>query len=249
MSFRIDCPCGLGHEVTAAQAGAELGCRCGRTLCVPSLSQLNRGATAPASIRGGGSGGDPSGAAATTMTTTTATATDNPYERSEAISHAPVGQVKGSAIVGRDMSALRLTMFAVFLPILILLVSSVWLLPGNNPADAPYAIALSAVALVAAPCALGYLAARRVGFMRRILNAGPRVDGEITHVWYSLPWPLSKTPKGYLEYRFDYHGETHDCSTTVFKSAATSGFLIGDQVTIAVNPDAPQQAFIVEMYL
>ena len=44
MSYRVPCACGGAVEVKAADAGADLPCRCGRTVRVPLLSQLRRSA-------------------------------------------------------------------------------------------------------------------------------------------------------------------------------------------------------------
>lgn len=252
MTFQIDCPCGLGHEVTAAQAGMEVNCRCGRELIMPSLGQLNRGITSPVSIRGG----DDSSPAASPATDSVDTddsealpAADDSRQGKMTISHESVREISGYEIVGRDLSALRLTMFAVFLPILVALVAFVPLAAGLSGGEIGYAVVVSAVAAVAIPCMLGSMAARRIGHMRQILNEGPRVDGEIVEVWYSLPWPLTKTPRGALQYHFIYNGRSHLSSTTVFQSAATRGFSVGDEVTVAVDPDSPENSFIVELYL
>jgi hypothetical protein len=43
-SFNVHCSCGEPIEVTAAHAGSEVACRCGRTVPVPSLSELRRSA-------------------------------------------------------------------------------------------------------------------------------------------------------------------------------------------------------------
>src|SRR5438105_7202675 len=42
MEFRVSCECGKSHTVTAAAAGAKLACQCGRSVAVPSLSELRR---------------------------------------------------------------------------------------------------------------------------------------------------------------------------------------------------------------
>lgn len=42
MAFHIDCECGARISVSAAMAGSKTDCRCGRTVAVPSLSQLRR---------------------------------------------------------------------------------------------------------------------------------------------------------------------------------------------------------------
>src|SRR5437762_2353280 len=43
MEFHISCDCGKPHTVTAGDAGAKIPCVCGRTVIVPSLSELRRG--------------------------------------------------------------------------------------------------------------------------------------------------------------------------------------------------------------
>jgi hypothetical protein len=43
MEFRVSCDCGKPHTVTAGDAGAKVACPCGRTVSVPSLSELRRG--------------------------------------------------------------------------------------------------------------------------------------------------------------------------------------------------------------
>jgi len=40
MNYEVRCECGKAHAVTAADAGASLGCACGRTVEVPPLHQL-----------------------------------------------------------------------------------------------------------------------------------------------------------------------------------------------------------------
>jgi hypothetical protein len=42
--YSISCECGKSHPVSATQAGFTLGCSCGRTLDIPTLSSLRRSA-------------------------------------------------------------------------------------------------------------------------------------------------------------------------------------------------------------
>lgn len=157
------------------------------------------------------------------------------------------------SIVWRDLSALRMAMFAIFLPILILLLLPILFLPMTLPGSTGggnviYTSIVAGVALIAVPSLFGYFANKRVKNILHVLSEGEHVPGRISHVWYSSPWPLTKTPRGTLEYVYLLDGKSYAASTQVFQTAATSGFKLGDEVTVAVKPERPEDAYVVDLY-
>jgi hypothetical protein len=87
----------------------------------------------------------------------------------------------------------------------------------------------------------GWLAARRISSIKRVIADGPEVKGKIIGIGFVKD-------RGRVEYEYAYHGETHQAGNAIWKTRETSQLQIGHEITLIIDPEKPSRAFIASLY-
>ena len=88
---------------------------------------------------------------------------------------------------------------------------------------------------------LGWLVARRVSSIRRVITSGPEVNGHILSVGFVKD-------RGRVEYEYEFQGKTYVAGNAIMKNKQTEQIQTGDEVNLIVDPEKPSRAFLAFLY-
>ena len=97
------------------------------------------------------------------------------------------------------------------------------------------------VAAVVGTFVFGWLAARRIQDIKRIINTGPEVQGRIQTIGFFKD-------RGRVEYTYEYDNQLHHAGNAIWKNRETMQLQAGDEVMLIVDPDKPSRAFVASLY-
>lgn len=90
------------------------------------------------------------------------------------------------------------------------------------------------------------LAALVIGLWRIRLIASVIVDGIATPAKINSVYFFRD--RGRVEYVYTYAGRRYECSNALHRTRQTASLAVGDAITVMVDRDTPQRAFIFELY-
>jgi hypothetical protein len=86
----------------------------------------------------------------------------------------------------------------------------------------------------------GWLASKRIGDIKRIVNTGPEVMGRIQSIGFIKD-------RGRVEYDYEYDGKSYHAGNAIWKNRETKKLQDGDEIALIVDPDNPSRAFIASL--
>jgi hypothetical protein len=147
---------------------------------------------------------------------------------------------------GKVPSAIRIMMsdYAAFLGIAIMVVP--WAFPIMTIAgvledqDSSDLISFLVIAFVAT--VLGaVLLYWRVGTVRRVFERGVMAEGTIVGIWFTKD-------RGRVSYRYNFQGKEYTSGKGIMKNSKTASLDKGMTVSLIVDPENPQRAYISDLY-
>lgn len=106
-----------------------------------------------------------------------------------------------------------------------------------SPRGARIALAISGVlTLIAVPLSL-----RRGRRIQHILSDGAQVPGTLTLVRLD-------GDRGRVEYTYEHGGRTYEAGNAIWRNPATERLSAGDAVSVYLDPEAPAEAYVGELY-
>ena len=88
----------------------------------------------------------------------------------------------------------------------------------------------------------GWLAARRIAGIRRVVEYGPACDGTVTGIWFTKD-------RGRVEYEYQFEGQTYQAGNAIMKNRQTEAIRQGDRVELIIDPSRPSRAFLASLYV
>ena len=150
-------------------------------------------------------------------------------------------------VVKNDYASFFLACWIVIVPVLLGFVCLFGFIPrnrhgrGGQEIDArQLAPVLGAVALVNTGL-FGWLIARRVGTIKRVIATGTDVTGTVTFVMF-------QKDRGRVEYEYALNGQAYRSGNAVMKTDLTARLQPGDEVALIVDPQKPTRAFLATLY-
>lgn len=113
--------------------------------------------------------------------------------------------------------------------------------PGSIPVTPETAVVGAVVSLVLTVVLL-FMLYRRVARIKRIIQTGERVEGGITDVRFIKD-------RGRVTFRYVRNGQVIEGGAPVMKNATTLQLIPGTVVELALDPEDPFKAFVVELYV
>ena len=113
--------------------------------------------------------------------------------------------------------------------------------PGSIPVTPETAVFGAVVSLVLTVVLLFFLF-RRIARIRRIIQTGQRVEGGITSVTFFKD-------RGRVNFRYPVNGEVIEGGAPIMKNATTLQLIPGTVVELALDPEDPSRAIVVELYV
>ncbi|MBN1372742.1 MAG: hypothetical protein JW987_12450 [Anaerolineaceae bacterium] len=128
----------------------------------------------------------------------------------------------------------------IFFGYMLPLAMSIIILPAAMIPGPPTAFSLGLLVAILAIGALVLVA--RVGFVRSVYRKSEIVKGKIDD--------LEFIGRGWVRITYSYTlaGQRYSTSNRVVKNEITTSFFPRKEVLVAVNPQKPRQAFVVELY-
>lgn len=111
---------------------------------------------------------------------------------------------------------------------------------GGIEVDSTMMIILIVIAVVVT-ILFGWLASKRIGDIKRIVNAGPEVKGRIQSIGFIKD-------RGRVEYDYEYDGQSYHAGSAIWKNRETTKLQNGDEIVLIIDPDNPSRAFIASLY-
>lgn len=96
--------------------------------------------------------------------------------------------------------------------------------------------------VAAATPVAGWLVARRITGIRRVVEHGPACAGTVTGIWFMKD-------RGRVEYEYQFEGQTYQAGNAIMKSRQTEAIRTGDAVELIVDPSRPSRAFLSSLYV
>lgn len=87
----------------------------------------------------------------------------------------------------------------------------------------------------------GWLASKRIGDIKRIINRGPEVKGRIQSIGFIKD-------RGRVEYDYEYDGQSYHAGNAIWKNRETTKLQDGEEILVIVDPKRPSRAFIASLY-
>ena len=113
--------------------------------------------------------------------------------------------------------------------------------PGSIPVT-PETAVVGAVASLVLTVVLLFLLYRRIARIRRIIQTGERVEGGITDIRFIKD-------RGRVTFRYVLNGQVVEGGAPVMKNATTLQLIPGTVVELALDPEDPSRAIVVELYV
>lgn len=113
--------------------------------------------------------------------------------------------------------------------------------PGSIPVT-PQTALLGAVVSLVLTAVLFFFLFRRIARIRRIIQTGERVEGGITDIRFIKD-------RGRVSFRYLLNGEVVEGGAPVMKNATTLQLIPGTVVELALDPEDPSKAIVVELYV
>lgn len=113
--------------------------------------------------------------------------------------------------------------------------------PGSIPVT-PETALVGGVVSLALTAVLFYFLFRRIARIRRIIQTGNRVEGGITDVTFIKD-------RGRVNFRYVLNGQVLEGGAPVMKNATTLQLIPGTVVELALDPEDPSTAIVVELYV
>ena len=111
---------------------------------------------------------------------------------------------------------------------------------GGQDVDPQFAVGMCVVAAILTVL-LFVLLAKRIAKIKRILNTGPRVTATITDINFFKD-------RGRVEFQYTHDSHEHNTGAAIMKNKQTETFAVGSQIEVALDPEHPSKAMIVELY-
>jgi hypothetical protein len=111
---------------------------------------------------------------------------------------------------------------------------------GGRAVDPQFAAAACVFAVIITVLLL-FLLARRISRIKRILAAGPRTKASVLDVGFFKD-------RGRIEFEYTHNGRQYTTGTAIMKNKQTTAISPGDEIEVAVDPDNPRKAFVVQLY-
>jgi hypothetical protein len=111
---------------------------------------------------------------------------------------------------------------------------------GAIEVDSTMMIIMIVIALVTT-ILFGWLASKRIGDIKRIINTGPKIQGRILSIGFIKD-------RGRVEYDYEYDGQSNHAGNAIWKNRETTKLQNGDELTLIIDPDKPSRAFIASLY-
>ena len=113
--------------------------------------------------------------------------------------------------------------------------------PGSIPVT-PETAVVGAIASLVLTLVLLFLLYRRIARIRRIIQTGERVEGGITDIRFIKD-------RGRVTFRYLLNGQVVEGGAPVMKNATTLQLIPGTVVELALDPEDPSRAIVVELYI
>ena len=113
--------------------------------------------------------------------------------------------------------------------------------PGSIPVT-PETAVVGAIASLVLTLVLLFLLYRRIARIRRIIQTGERVEGGITDIRFIKD-------RGRVTFRYVLNGQVVEGGAPVMKNATTLQLIPGTVVELALDPEDPSRAIVVELYI
>ena len=113
--------------------------------------------------------------------------------------------------------------------------------PGSIPVT-PETAVVGAIASLVLTLVLLFLLYRRIARIRRIIQTGERVEGGITDIRFIKD-------RGRVTFRYVLNGQVVEGGAPVMKNATTLQLIPGTVVELALDPEDPSRAIVVELYV
>ena len=111
---------------------------------------------------------------------------------------------------------------------------------GTVEVDSTMMMILIVVAVIVT-LMLGWLAAKRIDDIKRVIRVGPEVKGHIQSITFFKD-------RGRVEYEYQHKGQTYQSGNAIWKNRKTTRLQNGDEITLIVDPKNPSRAFIASLY-
>ena len=113
--------------------------------------------------------------------------------------------------------------------------------PGSIPVTPETAVVGAVLSLVLTVVLL-FMLYRRIARVRRIIQTGERVEGGITDIRFIKD-------RGRVTFRYLLNGQVVEGGAPVMKNATTLQLIPGTVVELALDPEDPSRAIVVELYV
>jgi hypothetical protein len=88
---------------------------------------------------------------------------------------------------------------------------------------------------------LFYLLSRRISRIKRILADGSRTKARVLQIGFVKD-------RGRIEFEYTHNGRQYRTGVAVMKNKQTTAISQGDEIEVAVDPDDPRNAFVLQLY-
>jgi hypothetical protein len=97
------------------------------------------------------------------------------------------------------------------------------------------------VASVILTAILFFFLSRRLARIKRIFAEGTRTKAKVVEVRFDKD-------RGRIEFEYPIDGQIHRTGNAIMKNKKTSSFALGDEIEVALDPENPRKALLVQLY-